>query len=62
MAYIKKEPIDFEDYPNGPEGIQPSLDVQVPENFEREEWVNLTDVIITALYHIYMLISSGFRD
>jgi hypothetical protein len=52
MSYIKEEPADFEDYPNGPEGLQPSLGLKVPDNFDRDEWEKLTGVIVTAFYHV----------
>jgi hypothetical protein len=52
ISYIKEEPTDFEDYPNRPKGLQPSLGLKVPDNFNRDKWEKLTDIIITAFYHV----------
>jgi hypothetical protein len=34
-----------------PEGLLPSLEIEVPQGFEREEWEKLTEVIITFIYN-----------
>jgi hypothetical protein len=39
------------DYPDGPEGLLPLLELDVPQGFERDEWEQLTEVLITFLYN-----------
>lgn len=34
-----------------PEGLLPDAEVQIPPNFDEEEWAKLTKVIITTFYH-----------
>lgn len=36
-----------------PEGLLPPAEVQVPVNFDEKEWEELTQVIITAVYHAF---------
>lgn len=34
-----------------PEGLVPSKEIEVPEDFTREEWEDLTEVIISVFYY-----------
>ena len=49
MNPIKQEPIKEED---GLDGLFLGPETYIPPNLEPEEWNNLTDVIITACYHV----------
>jgi hypothetical protein len=43
MDAIKQEPVVL------PEGLLPSLEIEVPQGFERDEWEELTEVITTVI-------------
>jgi hypothetical protein len=47
---VKPEQIEGE---YEPEGLQPEAELQIPQHFSEEEWVELTKVIITILYHVH---------
>jgi hypothetical protein len=49
MNHIKQEHIKEED---SLDGLFLGPETYIPPNFEPEEWNNLTDVIITACYHV----------
>jgi hypothetical protein len=48
---IKQELAEETDFPNSPEGLLAELKVEIPNGFNRAEWLQLTEVIITACYH-----------
>jgi hypothetical protein len=55
MDHIKEEDNAIKQEENDntyiPEGLLPSLDIDVPVGFECDEWNALTEVINTAVYH-----------
>lgn len=44
-------PVAKEQVGDVPEGLVPAIKLEPPPGFEQDEWEQLTDVIITAIYH-----------
>ena len=44
-------PVAKEQVGDVPEGLVPAIKLEPPPRFEQDEWEQLTDVIITAIYH-----------